>query len=356
MIISIGILAWNEEKSIQTTIQSLFSQSIFTDPNLNIEVICVPNGCTDQTARIAQTLFQSFQTHHPTLKLQVQELQRGGKTYAWNEYIHRFSDPHAEIIFLMDADIIFGTDITMANMIQTLVNHNHVSVAVDTPLKHLSNQTQQTLGDRISLFFSSITQTKTAQLAGSLYAIRGNMARKIWMPDSYKSFLDDGFIKNMVTTNCLEEQQDMNKIKLAENASHIFQAYTAFRDIWNTQKRQAITNVILYFVLDELKLIKTQQPTLQIGNYIKQLNHTQQNWVQNLVIKKKKSTRFLIMSPNFLFHRYKQYKKLPLITKLTKGNLILLAILFDIVIYLVANYKLRSGKYENVWHDTSTTF
>ena len=66
--ISIGVLAWNEEEAIGTTLQSLFQQSLFAQlkqRSLRCEVICVVNGCTDQTPVIAAKIFQEQMRQHP---------------------------------------------------------------------------------------------------------------------------------------------------------------------------------------------------------------------------------------------------------------------------------------------------
>jgi glycosyltransferase involved in cell wall biosynthesis len=55
MLISIGIMAWNEENVIERTLISLFEQSVFSGVNTDLpeaewEIIVVPNGCSDRTA------------------------------------------------------------------------------------------------------------------------------------------------------------------------------------------------------------------------------------------------------------------------------------------------------------------
>ena len=67
--IAIGILAWNEDEAIEATLNSLLRQSLFANlarRNLNCEIICVANGCTDGTASVAASFFAAQRREHPS--------------------------------------------------------------------------------------------------------------------------------------------------------------------------------------------------------------------------------------------------------------------------------------------------
>src|SRR5258705_58404 len=66
--VSIGVMAWNEEKSIGRMLDSLFGQSLFAElarQNLACEVVCVANGCTDRTTAVAAQSFEQQLQEHP---------------------------------------------------------------------------------------------------------------------------------------------------------------------------------------------------------------------------------------------------------------------------------------------------
>ena len=106
MIVSIGILAWNEEKTIIRTLTSLFHQSIFSsDPNelavSKWEIIVVPNGCTDNTAETAINSLNQFCKklyRQDKVQWKVIEIEQAGKSNAWNHYVHDYSDKDAEVL------------------------------------------------------------------------------------------------------------------------------------------------------------------------------------------------------------------------------------------------------------------
>src|SRR5580692_3592205 len=84
--VSIGILAHNEEPRIAKTLETLFSQDVFE--KYCIELVIVPNGCTDETAAVAR---RSVQEHQSVWSIhgsaRVEELAGAGKTNAWNKFV-----------------------------------------------------------------------------------------------------------------------------------------------------------------------------------------------------------------------------------------------------------------------------
>ena len=83
--VSIGVIAWNEEEAIASTLRSALAQSLFADLSarkLRCELFCVANGCTDQTAAIALELFKEQAVKHPyaeAVLFHVVELKERGK-------------------------------------------------------------------------------------------------------------------------------------------------------------------------------------------------------------------------------------------------------------------------------------
>src|SRR3954467_6728141 len=124
MRISIGILAWNEAAAIADTIRSIMAQSCLEQPPAEleaIEVVCVPNGCSDATADVAAKEFAQLTPRGEKISARVCEAKRAGKANAWNEFIHDFADQRADYIIMMDADITLQHPQTLWNMVRALV-------------------------------------------------------------------------------------------------------------------------------------------------------------------------------------------------------------------------------------------
>jgi glycosyltransferase involved in cell wall biosynthesis len=111
-LVSIGIIAWNEEKGICAMLESVFQQSLFAElgrRGRRCEIICVTNGCTDRTPEVVAEFFARKSSEHSdaaNFSCRVMNVSQRGKINAWNRYVHSFSARDAKYLFLMDADIL----------------------------------------------------------------------------------------------------------------------------------------------------------------------------------------------------------------------------------------------------------
>jgi hypothetical protein len=234
---------WNEENALAAALGSLFCQNLFeglSQRNLKCEILCLANGCTDNTASRASEIFELQATTHlfrGLFQCRVVELAERGKLNAWNQFIHRCSAPEAQFLFLMDADIVLRRDETLWNMLKVLERDRRANVSVDHPLKDLSLKRRKSLRDRMSLSASQATLASPAQLCAQLYCIRASTARKIYLPKDLAA-CEDGFIKAMVCTDLLSHEVWPERICTAQGAAHTFEAYTSPLAILRNQKRQ----------------------------------------------------------------------------------------------------------------------
>jgi hypothetical protein len=68
MKISLGIMAWNEAEIIETSLKSLFEQSLLKrlpEWKATLEIIVVPNGCSDRTEEAARATLESLAAPYP---------------------------------------------------------------------------------------------------------------------------------------------------------------------------------------------------------------------------------------------------------------------------------------------------
>ena len=139
IIVSIGVIAWNEEKTIGPALESLFRQSIFehlSRRNYRCEIICLANGCTDRTLAVASDLFAEQTMRHPFRQVfccKPENIIKRGKINAWNQFVHEFSAPEAAFLFLMDADILIQGRETLQNMVATLEENSEAMLRLICP-------------------------------------------------------------------------------------------------------------------------------------------------------------------------------------------------------------------------------
>ena len=314
--VSVAIFAWNEERGLNATLQSLLGQSLFGALHAAgecCEVICVANGCTDHTAEVAGGLFLALKASHPhkdSLSLRVANIPERGKLNAWNQYVHQLSARSASVLFMMDADILIHRLETMANMLATLRSDPEATVAVDVPRKHVAQKSSKSLADRLSLSTSRMTLAADGQLCGQLYCIRAEAARRIYLPKDLAA-CEDGLIKAFVCTDFFQHAAWPRRTRVAPDAEHTFEAYTTPRAILKNQKRQIMGQTIVHVLVDRYlsKLPVSQRQDL--AGLIREKDATDPAWLKRLIREHIQNTpRCWRLYPDLLTNRFARLAKL----------------------------------------------
>jgi glycosyltransferase involved in cell wall biosynthesis len=313
--LSLAVRAWNEEAVIGRTLESLLAQSLFEELSKRherCEIICIPNGCTDRTAQIAGQVFAEQLVTHPfasAFTCQVAEIQEAGRNNTWNAFVHELSHPDAEFLYIMDSDILFNRRETLFNMYLALLNAPQACIASDHALKDICFKERKSLRDRLSLATTDMTRTIQGQMTGQLYCIRSAVARRLYLPKALGA-PDDGFIKAIVCTDFFRRESNPARIITAENASHVFEAYTQWRDILNNQKRQMIGQTTVHVLVEYLKTLPVEQRT-NLAATLKSLELTDPDWSTRLMEAHVRRARFFWrLFPDVLTFRFQRWAKL----------------------------------------------
>jgi len=358
MKISIGILAWNEEVSIRSTIHSVFSQGLLRDLAQNghfVELICIPNGCTDNTALAANgaMLAAAEKLSHPeTLRWKVHSLQRPGKTNAWNVFVHELADPQTDIIFMIDADIQIYMPDTLSNMLNKLLQNPEAFICTDLPVKHIVFKQRYSLLDQISMHTARINQSAAGQLCGQLYCARAAWLRRLWIPEQI--IVEDGFIKKMAVSNFLTEPEDAaRRLVIAETASHVFEAYTRMSDVLATHRRQIAGYIIHRWIWEYLQAHLTEAP--DAAALIEKLNNSTPDWSRNLIATKIKERDYIRIYRILIATRLIRFRNFSVSKKAAYMPVLAIQILLDTLQFLSSLNMLCRGKLKKLWRDTRTT-
>lgn len=352
-LISIGILAWNEEDSLGATLASLGKQTLLESAAqgaIRLEVIVVPNGCADATARVATAALEQLMERFKGLMAAVRELDEGSKPNAWNQFIHQFSHPGADYFILMDADIELLTPGTLESLWMALEADQHAVVSTDVPVKHLAHKTRLSLLDRVLLGAGAMTKATPGQLTGQLYCARAPALREVVIPRGL--IVEDGYLKQILCTRGFSEPVDNSRIVRAEGASHLFECYTRLRDIWNHQVRQAIGHTLFTYLT---RYIREQVPDRPVQAKLRDLCDEDPGWFLCWVRQEVDRRGLWVMDTPSLTMRWRRVRNAH---GSQKAKFILLAALafpFDIAVFAVANQRLRSGQVKGIWKDTRTT-
>lgn len=354
MKISLGILAWNEAEVIGVSLESLFAQSLFkrlAPGALTLQIVVVPNGCSDGTTRVAEEALRRLSAGFDPLAISwsLQELDQPGKANAWNRYVHDFADPAADYVVLMDADIRFHAPDTLWNMVQSLEANPSAHIATDTPLKHVLFKERKSWTDRVSLAVADMTRAAPAQITGQLYCARGAVIRRIHMPRGLLT--EDGFIRHMVCTDLFTAPSDDRRVVRAPDASHVFESYTRVRDVFFNQRRQQVSHAIFLFLLD---FLGERVGARDAGEIVRDENARDPDWFSAEVRRRVAAGGAWVMYPGAFSDRWKRWQGLPRGRRAGCLPAALVGTLMDAVVLVAANAKLRRGRLAGVWKDTKT--
>lgn len=349
MKLSIGILAWNEQRAIARTIDSLFAQTLFTSgqaPCECVEIVCVPNGCSDATAQIARDALAKKCSHRWSLPVahRVEELETAGKANAWNEYVHSFSDQSVEFVVLMDADVQIDHPETLVNLIRSLQDHPQAIVSTALPLKHLALQSRRTIFQSMSVRLSSLVQRKGGAIAGALYCARGEWLRGAWLPIGVIG--DDSFLKLLVVSDLFRGAAQPSRVVRAPNATVVFEANTGIKNILHHQRRRWMSHTINRTLHDYFSEHACPQGA---GQAIKELNRTEPEWVGRLMRDRVRKCGWWVIPRGVLFSRFNYLKGLPRRSAVAVAPLLAAAFVVDVGVLLAANSAIKRGVQTGVW-------
>ncbi|MDO8541525.1 MAG: glycosyltransferase [Opitutaceae bacterium] len=316
IVLSIGIMAWNEEVSIVPMLASLLDQSIFANlaaRGQRGEVICLANGCTDRTVVVTEEIFARASREHPAragMALRVENIAKPGRNNAWNRFVHEFSAPGTHRICLMDADIVFNRVDTLHLVVQTMERNPRLGGASDSPVKNIAGKAAPSWRERVSLATSDLTGTIEGRLNGMLYCLRTDIARNLYLPRDVLAN-DDGFFKAAICTDFFRAPLDPSKVVSVREATHLYEPYLAVRDVLNNQKRQMIGQATVHVIIEYL-LTLPEGDRAQLAATLRRLEARDPDWLKKLIAAHVARTRrFWRLFPGLLGFRWRRLAQMP---------------------------------------------
>lgn len=371
--ISIGVLAYNEESSIAETIASIGEQSLVKQlpPGWSLEIVCVPNGCKDRTSDVARgaldQLVQAVGVRRG-VSVRVVDIQRPSKENAWNEFVHRISDPQSNVLILMDGDVRIVHPDALQSMVTALLSHPDAYVCGARTVKHLQLKADQSLWERISLGATELRShassvSAVGGFAGCLYAARASACRRLRLPAILRG--EDSFLRAVWSTDFFTtpiNQADPSRIINAPDATVLFEAYVSPRQVLKNLRRRAVGLTINSMLYDKLWAEAT--PAEDAGALLLKWDREDPGWDRSL-LKQKIEERggwippggpFLhwISPSGNLWTWFRRMKGLPLKQKLKRLPVAMIGTCLTLYAYSAANRMIRSGELENLWFTTRT--
>jgi glycosyltransferase involved in cell wall biosynthesis len=356
MKIALGIVAYNEQEYIGKTIASLYGQTLFGTAALQcgvdqIQLVCVPNGCTDNTADQARAALKACPAGVPDplrVSASVHELAVGDKSNAWDVFVHELADPDADYIGLMDSDIEFGSTRTLENMVRLLNQQPEVKVATDRPIKVIPERHRGTITAWLSGLSSSVAGLGDgSRLCGQLYLARGECLRSIWIPPGLT--VEDGFIRACVVTGGFRHPDRPSLVRCAADADHTFEGNATLPDLVRHSKQVMIGTVINSMLFSYLWANGQRD---SVKGLLKPLHDANPHWFREFVENEvRRQGRWVIPSP--IMHKWLlRLSAYPPSKKVIWFPLALVGWLFDLYVSFLSNRSFRRGDAIGYWWRT----
>ena len=353
MKLSLGILAFNEAENIGRMIQSLCQQTIFhhgVDGISEIELFCIPNGCTDDTAGIARAAFDANLPPAPpgtSLKSTVHAILQAGKCNAWNVFVHEVSDRDASYLCLMDADIFALAPESIANMIRLLMTDPHIQVATDRPIKTIPEGKSHGWFRKFSMASSGVGDPGIHAICGQMYMGRAEALRQIWIPSGL--FCEDGFIRASILTDYFRSAEDFRRVLRAESASHRFEGEVNLRSLVRHEKNIVIgsyINKVLYGFLYKVASSEAN-PLFRLRAECER----DPSWVRNLVRDQMTASGPFFIPKSWTRRRWLRLKGLGFLGKLKTFPIVSVGWIFDVYSEFISRGDLKTETFYDDWEE-----
>ncbi len=198
LVVDVGVFAHNEAAGIAAMVQALAAQDLRDAPGLDLRILILANGCSDDTVARARAAIPAGAASGIT----VVDLAQGGKSRTWTRFVQDLSRPDADILVFADADIRFPTPDSLRRLVQGLAQRPGLWALNSQPVKDtVANPVNLTRTDRlIAAAGGGLTDWKTA-ICGQLYAMPAARARAFHLPVGLP--VEDGFLRAMILTDTL---------------------------------------------------------------------------------------------------------------------------------------------------------
>jgi len=341
--VSIGIFAHNEAENILAILTNLNSQNIFGNAEFNVKVYLLANGCSDRTASIATEFLLNKQHDYD---LNVIELERGGKSRTWNFFVHEVIQEESDYVIFMDADIILDDPSTLNSLATFMERRVDIAGSSSLPRKNISTEKKPNLIQKMIAAGGGTSghDLKTA-ICGQLYVLRTAAAKNLYLPIDLP--VEDGFVRHAIITSSFSEVVDESLIDQCANVSHLYESEKTVAGLIRHQVRIVVgsaVNAALFAMLIDLR--KKSGPA-DVSKVL-QLASTEDKWLRKFLNAALPSSKYGWVPLPWLYSRTRAFVlRGPYGPKRT--FVALMGMGLDLVVYIIAQYKMARGVGAGFW-------
>jgi glycosyltransferase involved in cell wall biosynthesis len=343
IVVDLAVLAHQEEKTIGAAIGDLARQDILRDPRIDIRVWLLANGCRDRTAEAAREAVARLDPGDAA-RFTVLDLPKPGKSRTVGVFIHTISRPEAQMFVFLDADCrLIETD-TIARMVDAVATRPELQVFTGRPVKDII-YTASKLGFVERLIAAGAEQLSDFRksIAGGLYCIRADVARRIHLPVGLP--VEDGFVRAMVLTDFLSEPEHFERI---DGDPGVFFIYESIRTIPALVKHQ--TRIVVGSAINTTLYGRIRRLAPTSGQAQAMLREAAQDdgWLARVLKEELPRAPFGYVPFHFLVKRLTRFDP-ALLRHPQRFAAFLGGLGLDAVAYVLATLRMMSGRAAGHW-------
>jgi glycosyltransferase involved in cell wall biosynthesis len=337
--VTIGVLARNEAARIGDLLDDVARQTLLSAPDIDIAIVVVANGCSDRTAEVARVRFGDGR--FAGVSTAVHELEKPGKSNAWNELVHSIASEGTDFLFFLDGDIRIPSENSMLLVVRALIDSSQAVVAVDRSVKDLELEHPKRFSEWLIKKGTGTANDTRQAIAGAFYCVRYSAVAGIWLPIGLPG--EDGFLRAMLLTSSFSHDEDMSLHVFVQNACHVFESLRDARSVIRHNVRLAIGTAINIALFGELRRVRAAGE--DVAEYIRRRNQVDPAWVNELIARRLKTTYFPLQ-PRFLLRRLQQPRSWSSVRAFAVA---VFGTAFDAVVFFEATRMMRRGTGAGHW-------
>ncbi|MDX8349212.1 glycosyltransferase [Cognatiyoonia sp. IB215446] len=331
--VDLAIFAHNEEHNIGAVLTMLAKQSIFENAEISVRIIVLANGCADQTVSVAQTTIRELPHGR---HFEVCDLAIGGKSRAWNAFVHETARKDADHLIFCDADIDIPEPDTLDRLLAFVQADPKRVIASSRPVKDIVYAPDNlNYRDKMIAAAGGTLDNWRKAVCGQLYIMRAATARSFHLPIGLP--VEDGFVRAMTLTDLFRHPEDLDLIDGDNTIFHVYASERGIRALIRHQVRIVIGSAINAIIFDVVRQSDTPNQLLREAA-------EDDDWLAR-TCKSALPRRYGYVPVHFLTKRLSNLRA----QSLKRKAILLVGFGFDLVVYVIAQFKMARGTGAGHW-------
>ena len=250
--VDIAVFAHNEQESLPALIGDLDRQAVINDPDIELRIRVLCNGCRDRTVEVAKEAVAASMNLSPITN--IDNFVEGGKALTWNRYVSALPENSHFVIF-MDGDIRIKDINALSHLLDDLQQSEVAVAATSRPTKDLCRIRRNPLLRAATRLTGR--DHRDGPICGQLYVVKASTVRQIRLP--VPCLVEDGFLSACLVTGLFTHQGQPQRVKASPRVSHYFEVPGSLREFFHHDIRLRLgseLNAALYTDLWAAKSVK----------------------------------------------------------------------------------------------------